>query len=116
MCSGWTLKQGFSDALKRFYCYDALDASGIIMKGQTYIQLSIVRKKKVMYNFPFPFLIYRLPEVKDEKKSRRHSIIGIGFDIPKLVSLLIFHIEAKCYIFIVALLVVYLFTVLYLML
>ncbi|XP_011416553.3 rho guanine nucleotide exchange factor 3 isoform X1 [Magallana gigas] len=28
--------------------------------------------------------VFRLPEVKDEKKSRRHSIIGIGFDIPKL--------------------------------
>lgn len=62
------------------------------MKGQTYFQLSIV--KKYMYRYNFPFLIYRLPEVKDEKKSRRHSIIGIGFDIPKLVSLLIFNIEA----------------------
>ncbi|XP_062610643.1 rho guanine nucleotide exchange factor 3-like isoform X2 [Saccostrea cucullata] len=28
--------------------------------------------------------VFRLPEVKDEKKSRRHSIIGLGFDIPKL--------------------------------
>ncbi|XP_056000750.1 rho guanine nucleotide exchange factor 3-like isoform X2 [Ostrea edulis] len=27
---------------------------------------------------------YGLPEVKNEKKSRRHSIIGLGFDLPKL--------------------------------
>lgn len=51
----------------------------VIMKGQTYIQLLI--------DSLIPFIIYRLPEVKDEKKSRRHSIIGIGFDIPKLVIL-----------------------------
>jgi len=29
----------------------------------------------------------RLPEIKDEKNSRRHSIIGLGnFDFPLLVS------------------------------
>lgn len=44
-----------------------------------------------MYNFLF--LIYRFLEVKDEKKLRRYLIIGIGFDIFKLVIFLIFYIK-----------------------
>ena len=38
----------------------------------------------------------RLPEVKDEKKSRRHSIIGIGFDIPLLVNASVMQYFAQC--------------------